>query len=124
HSRMNDLCGFCFRARRLPTRLRQHLLDISDLAIQSLVLEVKLFNRIDAQADLNAVLDERRFPWGSGLQALFGAYILKDRDAGRVGGDAVPAGDDDLGLGDISLGRAAKDEGNAAVQNVERRLDA
>ncbi len=116
--------GFSRQKRRPAGRLCQHLLDILDLVVEPFRLQVQLLNRVDSQADLDAVLDERRVPGRSALQPLLGADALEDRDARGVGCDPVPAGDDDLGLGRVAPRRAAVDEADAAVKDVERGRDA
>src|SRR5207237_934315 len=105
-------------------RLRHHLPNLVDFSIQPLILEDELLHGINAQTDLDAVLEKRRIPHRTVLQAVFSADALENGDAGGVGGDAVAAGDDELGLGGVALGRAAEDKRLAAVQDVQGRRDA
>ena len=74
------------------------------------VLEIQLVEAVDAQADLDAVLDERVFPDRELLQPALGAVALQHGHARGVGGDAVAAGDDQLRLDRVAVRRAAEDE--------------
>src|SRR3990172_2556077 len=89
--------------------LRQHLANLVDV-VHGGVFEIQPGGAVDTQADLDTVTNERQVPGRSTLEAIFGAVAPEDGNAGRIGGDTVAAGHDQLGLNTVAARRAAEDE--------------